>query len=170
MQRTVRIAIYVLLGSITSSGYAAGSYVYYNCADQQPGIPLAHCATLSVDETLSRVMIIDNGTSSAESGEDPDYFAVRSPLLPLAVPRRDYGKISEWSYRGVAFKKVVRNFSVSLLGSKIAVDVISATQHGSVSLTFWFSESSGVLAVAFPARTQNGAVYYCSGAPCLFAK
>jgi len=169
MRRVAQIVAHFLVGVFASATHAAGDYVYYNCADQQSGIPLVDCATLTVDETLSHVMIIDNGTSSLEAKEDPDYFAVRSPLLPLAAPRHDYVKVSEWSFRGVSFKKIHRNFSVSLLGKKITADIISATQHGKVTMTFWYSDSSGILAIGFPGNSQSGTVYFCSGSPCLFA-
>ena len=169
MRLYVRLA-FVLYGLMLSA-YAFGStYVYYNCADQQPGVPLVRCGEITIDETLSQVTIIDQGTNTSDPTEDPDFLFVASPLLPVAVPRHDYEKSDQWEFRGVSFKKTRKDFSLVLLNESIKVDVISAAERGKVFMLFWYSRASGVQAIGFTGTTQSGTVYYCSRAPCLFSK
>ena len=154
----------------TLSAHSETGYTYYNCADQQTGVPLGGCATLSVDETLSEVMIADNGSKWKDFKEDTDFFSIGSPLMPLAIPREGYEQKSEWAFRDIEFRKIQKNFSVSIMGLRVIVDIISASQSGKVFMTFWYSESAGVQAVGFPSSGQVGTVYYCSTLRCLFAK
>jgi len=146
------------------AGQHENAYVYLNCADQQTGVTLESCDELTVSFDYSEVMIGDIGSVVHDSHPDANYFVVHSPLLSIAIPRNGYSDKDQWTFRGLEFRKIKKQFSPRILGVALSVDVVTVSKGGKPQMTFWYSKQAGVQALSFGPND----VYYCAEARCLF--
>lgn len=126
-------------------------------------------------------MIRDVGKADLAKGEASGRYAVlNSAMLPLALPKSGYSAMDRWIYGNYSYVKIGPKQSylgwegLDLIAVAPKLDSNEATFERNhvrfeTKLTFWFSPSSGIVAIAFPDRSSALAdAYFCSRKPCLF--
>jgi hypothetical protein len=174
-------ALLFALLSVSVSAMPFDGYEYKNCADQSSALPLEKCARIAIGSDLGSVMIRDVGKADLVKGEASGRYAVlNSAMLPLALPKSGYGQKDKWTYEKYGYTKIVSKQSylgwegLDLIAVAPKLDSDEATFERNhvrfeTKLTFWFSPSDGVVAIAFPDRSSALAdTYFCSRKPCLF--
>lgn len=160
---------------------AEEEFRYENCADQGFGLALEKCATISVSSTLDMVYIRDEREASNGSGlASGDYYFLEAPSIPLAVPSKGYGTVEQWEFGGHLFVKIAKGNRYFVDRGVLDVIAVVPKPSGDIRkysreqvyrnaiLSFWYSPSAGVAAIAFRSKAQNGETYFCAGEKCLF--
>lgn len=162
-------------------------YSYKNCADQRLRLPLVGCATIEISGDFRTAVIRDDGEEVVEVGDKSGRFhAINFSAIPLAVPKKGYSSLDQWTYRSNTYVKVSRGKEREFAWQQRPADtivVVTNSENDVVDtsdtsflaknsrLTFWYSEFEGVTAIAFPALgRQSGEVFYCVSDPCIFAR
>lgn len=173
--------VVIFLMSLSSMAFAnegvnlndTGGNVYFNCADQGRGAPLLACERLVFDLKKNEIRLHDVIEKSDVGCTSKDYFCISSIKFPIAVPKNRYSEINSWNFTGIRYVKEVSHYRIPYsIGQEQIVDIVSArNRNDKVILTFWYSETRGVVAVGLPAKEgDSGDVFYLGDGVGLFAQ
>jgi hypothetical protein len=164
-------------------------YMYKNCASSINGpTALVDCKILFISKDLKYIQVSDVFEDGISAKPDKNFFVVRSATIaPIAIPKENYDAKSSWTFFGRKFIKARKDMDTLVQGEKADVIVViknidriknidtneninSIDLLDNIEMSFWYSQSRGIEAIAFDYHHYTPEVYYCSRKPCLFER